>query len=74
MTTTPDWADVDHWRDRQREAMGTREGRAAVLRDWVIAAGGTVNQEGHLETPPNLLRCLALAELHALARGLGFLR
>jgi hypothetical protein len=65
------WHSIDHWRSRQREAMVTRAGRIAVLHDWAAAAGGTVDAEGKLRLPSDLRRCLALAELHALARALG---
>jgi hypothetical protein len=67
----PHWTEVDHWRSRQREAMATREGRAAVLREWAAVAGGVVDPEGKLRLSANLRKCLASAELHALARDLG---
>jgi hypothetical protein len=65
------WHDIDHWRSRQREAMASRAGRVAVLRDWAAAAGGTIDVEGKLRLPSDLKGCLALAELRALARALG---
>jgi hypothetical protein len=51
--------------------MATREGRNAVLKEWVVAAGGTVDPEGKVRLPSDLRGCLALAELKALARALG---
>jgi hypothetical protein len=68
--TPAPWHDINHWRARQCEAMATRAGRVAVLRDWAAAAGGTDDEAGKLRLPSNLRRCLALAEMQALARAL----
>jgi KaiC/GvpD/RAD55 family RecA-like ATPase len=68
----PAWADLDHWRRRLREANGSREERANVVREWGAAAGGIL-ADGGLYLPADLTPGLALAELKANARDLGLM-
>src|SRR4051812_20634855 len=68
------WSEVALWRECLAVALGKPEPRAAcecVLREWASAAGGSVDGRS-IRLPDGLQRGLALSELRALGRDLGY--